>query len=154
MTGATQHETELIVTTDDQMAETTPQSRPSRKPIALVLLIFFAFIALGMPDGLLGVGWPTIRAEFGIPVDAIGMILLTTMIGYLISSFFSGAILRRFSVGKVLIASCFVSGVGLIGYTFAPKWGYMAVLGLLAGLARARLTPGSTLLLIIILAPG
>lgn len=142
MTSATQHETELIVTTDDQMAETTPQSRPSRKPIALVMLIFFAFIALGMPDGLLGVGWPTIRAEFGIPVDAIGMILLTTMIGYLISSFFSGAILRRFSVGKVLIASCFVSGVGLIGYTFAPKWGYMAALGLLAGLGAGTIDAG------------
>ncbi len=40
--------------------------------IGLVLLAYIAFIALGMPDGLLGVAWPSIRASFLIPLDALG----------------------------------------------------------------------------------
>ncbi|MEL7645258.1 MAG: MFS transporter [Anaerolineaceae bacterium] len=104
------------------------------RPIALIVLIFLAFIALGMPDGLLGVGWPSIRAGFGQPLDAIGMLLFTMMVGYLTSSFLSGELSRRWGVGRVLIISCLVTGAGLIGYTLVPRWWMMVALGLLAGL--------------------
>ena len=40
-----------------------------------VLLAYAAFIALGMPDGLLGIAWPSIRADFGIPLDSLGLLL-------------------------------------------------------------------------------
>ncbi|MGB4595391.1 MAG: MFS transporter [Anaerolineaceae bacterium] len=122
---------------------TTPvDNSPVKRPTALILLIFIAFIALGMPDGLLGVGWPTIRADFGIPLDAIGMLLFASLAGYLTSSFFSGAILRRWNVGKVLIVSCMVSGVGLVGYTLVPQWWMMVSLGVLAGLGAGTIDAG------------
>jgi hypothetical protein len=38
--------------------------------IGLILLAYIAFISLGLPDGLLGVAWPSIRADFGRPLDA------------------------------------------------------------------------------------
>ncbi|HNW96215.1 MAG TPA: MFS transporter [Anaerolineaceae bacterium] len=104
------------------------------RPVALIVLIFLAFIALGMPDGLLGVGWPSIRAGFGQPLDAIGLLLFTMMVGYLSSSFLSGELTRRWGVGKVLIISCLVTGAGLIGYTLVPRWWMMAALGVFAGL--------------------
>ena len=37
--------------------------------LSLIFLAYVAFIALGMPDGLLGVAWPSIRADFFIPLD-------------------------------------------------------------------------------------
>lgn len=43
--------------------------------LGLVSLAYIAFISLGMPDGLLGVAWPSIRADFSIPLDALGMLL-------------------------------------------------------------------------------
>ena len=43
--------------------------------ISLVILAYVAFIALGMPDGLLGVAWPSIRASFSIPLDAVGLLI-------------------------------------------------------------------------------
>ncbi len=104
------------------------------RPVALILLIFLAFIALGMPDGLLGVGWPSIRAGFSQPLDVLGLLLFTMMVGYLTSSFLSGELTRRWGVGKVLIISCLVTGAGLIGYTLVPGWGMMVALGLFAGL--------------------
>ena len=42
--------------------QTLPPIQKVKRPIALIILIFVAFIALGMPDGLLGVGWPSIFA--------------------------------------------------------------------------------------------
>lgn len=125
----------------ENIAPATAKVR-TKRPIGLILLIFVAFIALGMPDGLLGVGWPTIRADFGVPLDAIGMLLFAGLIGYLSSSFFSGAILRRLSVGKVLIVSCMATGVGLVGYTLVPQWWMMVSLGVLAGLGAGTIDAG------------
>jgi fucose permease len=125
----------------ETIVPTTAKVR-TKRPIGLILLIFVAFIALGMPDGLLGVGWPTIRADFGLPLDAIGMLLFASMAGYLSSSFFSGAILRRWHVSKVLIVSCVTTAVGLIGYTLVPEWWMMVALGILAGLGAGTIDSG------------
>jgi len=100
----------------------------------LILLIFVAFIALGMPDGLLGVGWPSIRTSFNVPIDALGALLFVSMIGYLTSSFLSGELTRRWGVGRLLIVSCALTGAGLIGYTLVPQWWMMVALGLAAGM--------------------
>ena len=74
--------------------------------IGLVILAYVAFIALGMPDGLLGVAWPSIRHSFAIPLDAIGMLITASVAGYMTSSFLSGPLLARLGVGRVLAASC------------------------------------------------
>ena len=110
--------------------------------IGLVILAYVAFIALGMPDGLLGVAWPSIRASFSIPVDAIGLLLSTVVTGYLTSSFLSGPLTARFGVGNVLTASCAMTGAGLIGYTLVPAWWMMVVLGVVAGLGAGAIDAG------------
>jgi fucose permease len=110
--------------------------------LGLVLLAFVAFIALGLPDGLLGVGWPSIRAGFGIPLDAIGMLLTASVIGYMTSSFMSGFLLSRVGVGRVLVASCFLTGLALIGYTLVPQWWMMVFLGVFAGLGAGAIDAG------------
>jgi fucose permease len=110
--------------------------------IGLVLLAYLAFIALGMPDGLLGVAWPSIRAEFSIPLDAVGLLISTVVTGYLISSFSSGPLIARLGVGRILASSCAMTGVGLIGYTLVPDWWMMVLLGLLAGLGAGAIDAG------------
>lgn len=108
----------------------------------LVLLAYVAFIALGMPDGLLGVAWPTIRKDFGIPLDALGMLFFTATSGYLLSSFMSGKLISRFRVGNVLVVSCLLTGAALISYTLVPEWWMMVVLGVLAGLGAGAIDAG------------
>lgn len=110
--------------------------------VGLVILAFVAFIALGMPDGLLGVAWPSIRASFSIPLDAIGLLLTASITGYLTSGFFSGPLISRFGIGNVLVASCAMTGVGLIGYTVAPAWWMMVLLGVMAGLGAGAIDAG------------
>lgn len=108
----------------------------------LVILSFIAFVALGMPDGLLGVAWPSIRSGFSIPLDALGMFLTALVIGYMTSSFFSGPIVTRVGVGKVLAISCTLTGIALFGYTFVPEWWMMVLLGVVAGFGAGAIDAG------------
>ncbi|MBE2293401.1 MAG: MFS transporter, partial [Phycisphaerales bacterium] len=113
-----------------------------RSKIILIILSYIAFIALGMPDGLLGVAWPSIRASFDISLDSLGVLLMATVSGYLISSFSSGYLISRSSVGVVLAASCALTGLGLIGYTLVPAWWMMVLLGIVAGLGAGAIDAG------------
>jgi fucose permease len=110
--------------------------------IGLVLLAYIAFISLGMPDGLLGVAWPSIRVGFAIPLDAVGMLITAGVSGYMTSSFFNGPLIARLGVGRVLAASCALTGAGLIGYTLVPEWWMMVLLGVVAGLGAGAIDAG------------
>lgn len=114
-----------------------------KKPrVALILLAFIAFIALGMPDGLLGVGWPSMRKSFGIPLDSLGMLMIVGMLGYMTASFASGYMISRIGVGVLLAASCALTGAALIGYTFVPAWWMMVALGIFGGLGAGAIDSG------------
>lgn len=110
--------------------------------IGLVILSFVAFVGLGMPDGLLGVAWPSIRGGFSIPLDALGMFLTALVIGYMTSSFFSGPVVTRLGVGKVLAISCALTGIALFGYTLVPAWWMMVLLGVVAGFGAGAIDAG------------
>ena len=84
--------------------------------LGLIVLAYIAFIGLGMPDGLLGVAWPSIRTGFSIPLDAIGMLLTAATAGYMTSSFFEwtrGDTARSWqsSSGKLCIDRCGITGL-------------------------------------------
>jgi fucose permease len=110
--------------------------------VGLAFLAVIAFIALGIPDGLLGVAWPSIRAGFNLPIDALGMLLPVSVAGYLTSSFSSGVLSSRYGIGKILAVSCALTGVALIGYTLVPAWWMMISLRFLAGLGAGAIDAG------------
>lgn len=105
-----------------------------RKKIIQQALAYLGFISLGLPDGLLGVAWLSIRASFNIPLDSLGSLLTATTLGYLLSSFNSGRMLSFIGVGTLLAISCLTTGLGLIGYALAPVWWVLVLFGLLVGL--------------------
>jgi fucose permease len=110
--------------------------------LGLILLALIAFVALGMPDGLLGIAWPSIRADFSIPLDSLGILLSAAVTGYMISSFFSGALIAQIGVGNLLTASCALTGSALLGYTLVPSWWMMVLLGVAAGLGAGAIYAG------------
>ncbi|MBL8097948.1 MAG: MFS transporter [Anaerolineales bacterium] len=113
-----------------------------RSKIGLILLAFIAFISLGLPDGLLGIAWPSIREHFSLRLDALGILLFASTAGYMTSSFFSGQVISKLGVGKTLALSCLLTSVSLIGYTFAPFWWVMVLLGVVAGLGAGAIDAG------------
>ena len=124
------------------MTTTTTSISAPRASIVLIILMFIAFISLGLPDGLLGVAWPSIRREFSLPLDNLGLLIVSAMCGYLTSSFSSGWLMNRLGVGNLLAASCFSTGAGLIGYTLAPSWPVIVLLGVVAGVGAGAIDAG------------
>ncbi len=110
--------------------------------ILLVGLTYISFVSLGLPDGLLGVAWPSIRAFFKLPLDALGALLVMFTAGYLLSSFSSGRIIARLNVGALLALSCLATAVSLLGYALTPNWWIMVALGLLSGLGAGAIDAG------------
>jgi fucose permease len=124
------------------MSDQTATANAHQSRWGLIVLAFVAFIALGLPDGLLGVGWPSIRGHFHVPLDAVGLLLMAGVAGYMASSFFSGVLLARIGVGRLLAASCFLTGIVLLAYTFVPNWWMMVLLGAFAGLGAGAIDAG------------
>jgi len=106
------------------------------------MLAYLGFISLGLPDGLLGVAWPSIRAFFRIPLDTVGGLLVMFTGGYLLSSFGSGRLVARINVGRLLALSCLATSASLLGYAVAPRWWVMVVLASLAGLGAGAIDAG------------
>ncbi len=113
-----------------------------RSKALLIGLAYLSFVSLGLPDGLLGVAWPSIRASFDLPLDALGALLVMFTIGYLISSFSSGRLLAAMSVGTLLALSCLATAASLIGYALTSAWEVMVALGVLAGLGAGAIDAG------------
>jgi|ERR1041384_48497 fucose permease len=114
-----------------------------RKPeMLLIALAFAAFVSLGLPDGLNGVAWPSIRAYFDLPLDALGSLLVMFTLGYLVSSFSSGRLLSLMSVGKLLAMSCLATAMSMLGYALASAWWVMVTFAALAGLGAGAVDAG------------
>jgi fucose permease len=108
----------------------------------LIGLAYLGFVSLGLPDGLLGVAWPSIRTLFKLSLDALGALLITFTLGYLLSSFNSGRILTWVNVGSLLALSCLATAASLLGYALAPYWWIMVMLSFLAGLGGGAIDAG------------
>jgi fucose permease len=103
------------------------------------VLAALAFVSLGLPDGLLGVAWPSIRASFGLDLDALGALLVAATTGYVASSFSSGHLLGRINLGTVLAVSCGLTAAALLGYASSPSWLLMLALGAVLGLGSGAI---------------
>jgi fucose permease len=108
----------------------------------LIALAYIAFISLGMPDGLFGVAWPSIREDFGLRLDSVGAYFFAVTAGYMLSSFFSGKIIARLGVGGTLAASCVLTASALLGYTLVPSWWLMVALAVASGLGAGAIDAG------------
>ncbi|WDZ82202.1 MFS transporter [Micromonospora cathayae] len=109
---------------------------------SLLLLAYLAFVSLGLPDGLLGVGWPSMRSEFGVPTEAVGLVLTALTTGYLTSSVVAGFSIARLGVGRLLALSTVLASLSLTGWALSP--GLLPVIGcaLALGLGSGAIDSG------------
>jgi fucose permease len=115
---------------------------PRSRPAWLVPLAFLAFVSLGLPDGVLGVAWPSLRRSFDRPIDQLGVILLATMAGYLASSFSTGAVLERLGVGRLLVASGLLVAASAAAWAATSWWAVVVAGALVSGLGAGAIDAG------------
>jgi len=109
----------------------------------LLVVIYMAFISLGLPDALLGSAWPVMHLSLSVSLGSAGILSVITSIGTILSSFMSGKVIGRFGTGKVTMVSVLLTAFALLGFSLSPNiWFLMAMaipLGLGAGSVDAAL---------------
>lgn len=108
----------------------------------LLVIIYIAFISLGLPDALLGVAWPVAYQEFGVPISAAGIVAMVVSAGTIISSLLSGRVLSRFGTGTVTAVSVMMTAVALLGTAMAPSLIWLVLLAVPLGLGAGSVDAG------------
>ena len=124
-------------------SDTAPAERASRRAgRALDALSLGSFVALGLPDGMLGTAWPSARQTFGAPIADLGLILLISTIGSISVSAFAGTLIRRFGVAVLLACSAACAALAGTGYALAPHLWVLFAVAVLWGLAAGMMDGG------------
>jgi MFS family permease len=115
---------------------------PKSPTLVVLLLLYAAFVSLGLPDGILGAAWPAMRAGFGAPLNGNWPLLTLATCGGTLSSFLSGLLLRRLGVRRVLLFTTFLTGSVILGYAASPTLAVLTGLAFFLGLGNGAIDAG------------
>ena len=104
------------------------------KKLLLLLIIYLAFISLGLPDSQLGSAWPAMFEDLGVPVDFAGYISMIVAAGTVVSSLFSGKLIDRFGVASITTISVGLTAIALMGFAYSNQFIYLCILAIPLGL--------------------
>lgn len=88
----------------------------------LLVIIYLAFISLGLPDSLLGAGWPVMYQQLDVPVSFAGVISMLIAGGTIVSSLASDRLTRRFGAGRLTAFSVFLTALALFGFSLSSTF--------------------------------
>lgn len=115
-----------------------------RKPPGHMLILAYAgLLTLGVYNAQLGVAWPSLRAAFGQPLDAMGVLLTAGTVGFSLASIVSGGIITRFGAGVFLLGASALGLVGAAGLALSPQWWVAVIACLLVGLGSGGFEVGA-----------
>ena len=101
----------------------------------LLAVIYLVFISLGLPDSLLGSGWPTMRLVFDQPLSAAGAVSMIITGGTICSSLLSERLTAKLSTRGVTVASVFLSAAALFGFSVSTRFWMLCLWAVPYGLA-------------------
>ena len=105
----------------------------------LLALIYIAFISLGLPDSLLGSGWPVMHAELSVPVSFMGIVSMVISGGTIVSSLLSDRLTHKLGTRIVTVVSVFLTVIALFGFSFADRFWLLIVFAVPYGLGAGAI---------------
>jgi fucose permease len=115
---------------------------PARAAAAVVGLQIALFVSLGLPDGALGVAWPSMRGSFDRPLGDLGVVLALSTAGYLAGSTSVAAGARRFGTPRVMSASMAVAAAAMGLWVVTGWWLVLLAAALVLGVSRGATDAG------------
>ena len=106
---------------------------------ALLIIIYIAFIGLGIPDSLFGTAWPAIYSEFELPISFGSFVRSSRSCGTVLSSVISSKIISRLGTNKVSAYSTLLTALALLGFSFAPNLWVMCFWAIILGIGAGAI---------------
>jgi fucose permease len=106
------------------------------------VLALGSFVVIGLPDGIIGTAWPSMRVTFGAPVGDLGLILLLATTGSVLVTIFVGTLIQRLGVPALLAVAGFCLALAAAGFGLAPGFGLVLGVAVLGGAAAGMMDAG------------
>ena len=105
----------------------------------LLAVIYLVFIILGLPDSLLGSGWPKMQVVFGVPSSYAGYISMTICFMTIISALLSPRMIKRFHTKWIVISSIVLTILGLTGFSISHRYEMLFIFAIPYGLGAGAI---------------
>ncbi len=105
----------------------------------LLVVIFIMFIGLGTPDSVLGVAWPSMYPDLGVPISFAGYITATVSALTVVSGLFSSKLINRLGNGVVASVSTLCTAIALLGYSFTEHPLFLFIFAIPLGLGAGAI---------------
>lgn len=107
--------------------------------LLLLALIYLAFISLGLPDSLLGAGWPTMQMEFGVPMSYMGIVSMIISGGTICSSLMSERLTYKLGTKIVTVISVLLTAIALFGFSTSTQFWMLCIWAIPYGLGAGSI---------------
>lgn len=105
----------------------------------LLVLIYLAFISLGLPDSLLGSSWPELHVQMNVPTSYAGIVTMIISGGTILSSLFSDKLIRKFNTGLVTAVSVALTALALLAFSFSTRFWMLCLWAIPYGLGAGAI---------------
>lgn len=99
----------------------------------LLIVIFIAFMGMGVPDSLFGAAWPAIYKDLGVPVSWASFVSVIIAVGTIISSLNAAKVAQRFGTAKVTLVSTVLTAAAILGFAFSRRFIWLVVFSIPVG---------------------
>jgi fucose permease len=110
--------------------------------VLLLIVIYVAFIGLGIPDSLYGSALSSIIEAFSLPLSASNLVSSLVSLCTVISSLLAARLLKRFGTAAVTIVSTAITALALLGYSVSGSFVFMLLCAIPLGLGAGAIDAG------------
>lgn len=105
----------------------------------LLLIIYIAFIGLGIPDSLFGAAWPAISEDLSLPVSWANFVTIIVSGGTILSSLLSARMINRFGTAAVTACSTTMTACALLGFSVSQNMLWLCLFAIPLGLGAGSI---------------
>ena len=105
----------------------------------LLIIIYIAFIGLGIPDSLFGTAWPAVYTEFRLPISFASIVTMVISCGTIVASMVSARVIRRFGTNLVSAFSTAMTAAALLGFTLSGNFWLLCLCAVPLGLGEGAI---------------
>ncbi len=109
------------------------------KSFLLLVVIYITFIALGLPDALLGSAWSLIRVDLNTSLETLGIMTVAVYIFSVLSTFNAPRLLRWFETKWITAVSVLFTGLALISISQVNEFYQMLFFALPLGIGAGAI---------------